>query len=223
MLESGIPVPKLLEKWERVEQTLPPKHSFGLRMRRATSWLTRAGEERDDPDAVFIFCWIAFNAAYADERVDGERSLFENYFSHILDLESGRAINRAIWQRFRDPIRGFVGNHYVYGRFWDSHRGREEAGDWETRLERDKTWVNEALKRQNSRETASILRILFDRLYVLRNQLLHGGATWRSSVNRTQVGDGARIMYFLVPIFIDVMLDNPEEDWGEPRFPVVYE
>ncbi len=58
---------------------------------------------------------------------------------------------------------------------------------------------------------------------MLRNQLLHGGATWRSSVNRAQVGDGARIMYFLVPIFIDVMLDHPEEDWGAARFPVVNE
>jgi hypothetical protein len=66
-----------------------------------------------------------------------------------------------------------------------------------------------------------ILSTLFDRLYVLRNQLVHGGATWNSSVNRAQVGDGARIMAFLVPLFIDLMMDNPEFAWGAPYYPVV--
>lgn len=33
-----------------------------------------------------------------------------------------------------------------------------------------------------------ILSILFDRLYVLRNQLVHGGATWNSDVNPTRFG-----------------------------------
>ena len=223
MLESGVPVPKLLEKWGRVEQSLPPKHPFGLRMRRATSWLTRAGDERDDLDAVFIFCWIAFNAAYGDEREEKEWVLFDEYFRRVLALEEGRAINRAVWQRFSAPIRGFVENKYVYWRFWDFQKEVAGADDWVDRLERDVKRLNGAIRKQSAHETAGILRILFSRLYVLRNQLLHGGATWRSSVNRAQVGDGARIMYFLVPIFIDVMLDNPDEDWGEPRFPVVYE
>ena len=34
---------------------------------------------------------------------------------------------------------------------------------------------------------------VFDRLYVLRNQLVHGGSTWNSGINRTQVRDGAAI------------------------------
>ena len=46
--------------------------------------------------------------------------------------------------------------------------------------------------------------MLFDRLYVLRNQLVHGGATWNSSVNRGQVKAGAEILAFLVPVFVDV-------------------
>ena len=64
-----------------------------------------------------------------------------------------------------------------------------------------------------------VLSILFDRLYVLRNQLVHGGATWNGSVNRAQVGDGARIMAFLVPLFVSLMLENPGEPWGAPRYP----
>ena len=223
-MDSGFPIPKLLDKWADVEPSLPRQQPFGLRMRRATSWIERASREQDDPDAVFIFCWIAFNAAYGDEQdtEQRERDRFLAYFNKILNLEGGHAINRALWDRFRDPIKEFVANHYVFGPFWDNQRG-EGADDWAARLEDEKQWVNGALTRKYARETARMLETLFSRLYVLRNQLLHGGATWNSSVNRDQVRDGARIMYFLVPIFVDVMLANPDEDWGNPRFPVVYE
>ena len=71
------------------------------------------------------------------------------------------------------------------------------------------------------RETAKILSTLFDRLYVLRNQLVHGGATWSSSVNRDQVRDGTKVLGWLVPVMIDVMMDNPDRDWGKPFYPVV--
>jgi hypothetical protein len=40
-------------------------------------------------------------------------------------------------------------------------------------------------------------------------------------VNRDQVRDGAAILGFLMPVMVDLMLDNPEEDWGQPLYPVV--
>ena len=78
----------------------------------------------------------------------------------------------------------------------------------------------EALK---ARDTLTILSMLFDRLYVLRNQLIHGGATWNSGVNRDQMRDGTAILAFLVPVFIDLMMDAPDQDWGAPFYPVVQE
>ena len=70
-------------------------------------------------------------------------------------------------------------------------------------------------------DTPVVLSILFDRLYVLRNQLLHGGATWNSAANRSQVRDGAAILCHLLPLFIDLMMDNPHEDWAMPLYPVI--
>ena len=69
--------------------------------------------------------------------------------------------------------------------------------------------------------SARVLSFVFDRLYVLRNQLVHGGSTWNSGVNRAQVRDGAEILGFLMPVFIDIMMDNPAENWGKPFYPVV--
>jgi hypothetical protein len=57
--------------------------------------------------------------------------------------------------------------------------------------------------------------------HVLRNQLVHGGATWNGSVNRAQVKDGANIMMSFVPVIIELMLLHPEEDFGEILYPVV--
>jgi hypothetical protein len=56
---------------------------------------------------------------------------------------------------------------------------------------------------------------------VLRNQLVHGGATWNSRVNRDQVRDGAAVIGWLLPVFIDIMMDNPDCEWGRPFYPVV--
>lgn len=50
---------------------------------------------------------------------------------------------------------------------------------------------------------------------------MHGGSTWNSSTNRKQVSAGTKILGFLVPIFVDVMMNNPHKDWGKPFYPVV--
>ena len=94
------------------------------------------------------------------------------------------------------------------------------SGDWPVPgLElKSKKKVKFALRDQ---DTKAILSTLFDRLYVLRNQPVHGGATWNSFVNRSQVQDGARIMIFVVPLFIDLMMDNSDKNWGAPHYPVV--
>ena len=71
------------------------------------------------------------------------------------------------------------------------------------------------------RDTVRVLHLVFDRLYVLLNQIVHGGATWNRWVNRDQVRDGAASLAFLIPVFVDVMMDGPDEDWGRPSYPVV--
>ena len=66
-----------------------------------------------------------------------------------------------------------------------------------------------------------MLSFVFDRLYVLRNKLVHGGSTCNSGVNRAQVLDGAEILGFRMPVFIDIMMDTPNANWGKPHFPIV--
>jgi hypothetical protein len=50
---------------------------------------------------------------------------------------------------------------------------------------------------------------------------MHGGATWNSAVNRNQIRDCTSLMGKLVPVVIEIMLDNPDTLWGDACYPVV--
>jgi hypothetical protein len=197
--------------------------TMGLRAHRAISWIGRAEKCGDDDDARFIFLWIAFNAAYADERefqgiAPGERAAFIDFFGRLVALDQRRRIYRAVWERFSGPVRLLMDNRFIFNPFWQHHNGIDGFSDWE---ERFRTSARSFAHAFQAGDTARVLSFVFDRLYVLRNQLVHGGSTWNSGVNRAQVRDGAAILSFLMPVFVDLMMDNPEKDWGKPFYPVV--
>lgn len=197
--------------------------NMGLRVHRALSWIGRAEGCAGDDDARFIFLWIAFNAAYADEREfqkaqPGERAAFPGYFRRLVALDGDNRIYGAIWRQFAGPVRLLMGNRYVFAPFWQHHNGIEGHADWQARFDADARRFARAFQ---AGDIARVLGTVFERLYVLRNQLVHGGATWNSAVNRDQVRDGAAILGFLMPVFVELMMDNPGEDWGRPFYPVV--
>ena len=209
----------LQAEWTRVLGRLP--NHLGLRLHRALSWIGRAKKEPNDPDAAFIFYWIAFNAVYVQENSrtfeSTECSPFADFFDTLLHLDSANVIHTAIWHRFSNPIRVLLDNKLVFQLFWNHHAGRDHE-NWKHAFESNKRKVRQALA---DHDTKVILNTLFDRLYVLFNQLIHGRATWRGSVNRDQVRDGARILSFLVAIFVELMMSEPDINWGLPDCPDV--
>ena len=200
----------------------PEDDSLGLRVHRSISWIERAEQESDDADAAFVFFWIAFNSAYAKDIQEspdiGEKTRFGEYFQRLVDLDADHRIYDAIWNTFAGPIRVLLDNQYVFQSFWNLVNALPGYDGWENGFEMNKRGARRALANSDA---GTVLSILFDRLYVLRNQIMHGGATWGSSVNRDQVRDGARIVSYLVPLFIDVMMNNRSHDWGPPYYPIV--
>ncbi len=197
---------------------------FTLRLRRATSWGLRGEEEEDkgDVDSAFVFYWIAFNALYAEDTADysetSEQEALQRYLSKAdyLDKQSERPrIYKALLWHVND-VRDLLNNQYIFRGFWKHQNGVSGFENWKQRLEREKEESS-----FTTRDVGNVLRKLFERLYVLRNQMVHGGATWGGKVNRKQVTDGAALMKLLLPIFVSLMLDNPSYEWGEPYYPVV--
>jgi hypothetical protein len=203
-----------------VRDTFPD--SLSLRTHRALSWLNRAEQEKEDEDARFIFLWIAFNAAYANEihnRQDfSEKRLLLSFLHRLIDADGDNLLYKAVWEHFPKSIRLLLGNKYVFQPFWDYQNGRIDEEEWLALFERSKYAANRALGRM---DTKKVLAIVFDRLYVLRNQIVHGGSTWNSGVNRSQVTDSANILGLIVPIVIHLMMENAHQGWGDPCYPVV--
>lgn len=209
----------LKEKQRAIRDSFP--EPLALRTHRALSWLKRAEQETDDSDVRFILLWVGFNSAYASELgpdIAGERGAFAAFFDTLVDLDKGHRIYDAVWTRFPHEIRVLLNNKYVYSPFWSHQNGVDGYDDWEARLAASQKAIAVSMAQRN---TTRILAVLFDRLYVLRNQLVHGGATWSGGVNRDQVRDGAAVLASLLPVFIDIMMDNPHRDWGRPFYPVV--
>jgi hypothetical protein len=192
-----------------------------LRVHRALSWYGRAEAETDDNDVRFILLWVGFNAAYAadvERALNGERDHFSNFFRSLIALDQEQRIYNVVWSRFSNEIRLLLNNKFVFAPFWAHHNGIPGNEAWTDKLDASQRLVRKAIAQ---RDTAKILSVVFDRLYVLRNQLIHGGATWHSSVNRDQVRDGAAVLASLLPVFIDIMMDHPERGWDMPHYPVV--
>lgn len=209
----------LKEKQRRLRGSYP--EALALRVHRALSWLGRAELETEDDDVRFILYWIGFNAAYASDLgydITGERMAFRTFFETLVKLDGASRIHHAVWQRFSQEIRIFLNNPYVFAPFWAHQNGEAGNADWEARLMAAKKAASISIMQK---DTVKVLTILFDRLYVLRNQIVHGGATWNSAVNRDQLRDGVAILATLLPIFIDLMLDHADIDWGRPFYPVV--
>jgi len=196
--------------------------SLGLRVHRAVSWLQRAAKEQDDPDASFIFLWIAFNSAYSQDigiaYHVSEKGRFKSFLSTLLLFDRDDRIYHLVWTRFPHEIRLILKNPYVFGPFWNFQNGIEGHDDWAQRLELS---VEKAKLALTEKDTERVLNELFDRLYVLRNQIIHGGSTWAGAINRSQVQDGAEILASLIPVFVELMMENSDHQWKEPIYPVI--
>ena len=205
---------------QRIEQDYPDK--FGLRIHRALSWLKRAELSEDDDDAKFIFLWISLNSAYADEiqrQVATEQSVLDQFLTRLVSLDHQNLLYDLVWTKFEGPVRLLLDNRFVFQPFWDFHNGRIPESRWQRSFEGARRKVMWALG--DTSRTATVLAILLARLYTLRNQLMHGGATWQGSVNRDQIRDGTAILNDFVPLVIHLLMENPDEDWGDPCYPVI--
>lgn len=194
-----------------------------LRIHRSLSWLKRA-EQADDQDGRFIFLWIAFNAAYAQEIGDdyhlSEQAAFKGFLEKLCGLDQEKKIDALVWKEFPGPVRALLDNPYVFEVFWQYQRGKITEAQWKERFAAGKKAAQLALASGN---TPVLLGVIFNRIYTLRNQLIHGGATWDGAVNREQVRDCAKLLGRLVPVIIELMMDNPGALWGDAVYPVVGE
>ena len=198
---------------------------FHLRLRRSVGWLGRAERELyhaapPDLDMAFTCYWFAFNALYAQNphtSRQGEKASFKAFFETVIgyDDKCKRAILAEIQGNLSKPIEALMDNKYAFEPFWRYYNGVHGHVNWEVDFAADKYKMDKDIDEQDVYE---ILSVLFERLYVVRNQIVHGNATWNGGRNRDQLRDGANIMAFLLPLLITLVMDNPKMDLGKPYY-----
>ncbi len=197
--------------------TLP--ETLTIRLHRSISWLKSAEKQDGNLDLKFISLWIAFNACYAVD-LNGisskpEKAKLRDFTSSLVQFDRTRLYN-LFWEKYSGPVRVLIENKFVFEKFWEYNRG--EAEDYLPAFNKSITTALNCLSKEH---IEGLMEIVLERLYTLRNSIVHGGSTYNSKLNRSQLKDACNIMQLLVPIIIDIMLENSQHDWGEIAYPVV--
>lgn len=193
-----------------------------IRIHRAISWLKCAENNEHDIDLKFISLWISFNSCYSgiddnDDLISSENEKFDRFITSLVELDYNGIIHNVIWDKFSDSIRVLLNNKYAFKEFWSSNK--YDNNNWEKSFDNSNRKAFEFLASRKT--TAEFILIVLARLYTVRNQIVHGGATYQSFVNRGQVRDASEILSFLIPAFILIMIENPHFEWGELKYPRV--
>lgn len=197
--------------------TLP--ETLTIRLHRAISWLKSAEKQEGNLDIKFLSLWIAFNACYAVDRngfnSKPEKAKLRDFTSNLVQFDRVRLYN-LFWEKYSGPVRVLIENKFVFEKFWEYNRG--EAEDYLPAFNKSIATAHNCLSKE---DIEGLLEIVLERLYTLRNSIVHGGSTFNSKLNRAQLKDACNIMQLLVPIIIDIMLENNEHYWGEIAYPVI--
>ena len=229
--QNKILIPGREHRHQLLRAQISQREQNKIRMQRAWSWHARSKEVQFD-DEKFIFLWIAFNSAYGTEfpnrnadEGSTERRRFTKFVEEIVKRDHKKAIEKYLWEEFSGPVRILLENEFVFCPFWDWVQGRQEGKDWESKLNKKNQRVYKAL---GNNDVSGVLEEVLSRLYVLRNQIFHGGKTFDKSLGQEQVRDGSRIMEALVPLILQIMQDDIDDEksgsdrvWGKLNYPRV--
>jgi hypothetical protein len=196
------------------------------RVRRSLSWLRRAAELSDeDRPPRFVDLWIALNALYGQPRYTtkpNEREDFAEYVQKLAELPSGTSRLSQVVSRkhFQVRTRDLIQNRYLWNEWWGKEldKYRERSGEGLVQFEK-------ALRNGN---TTTLLVCLFERLQILRNQIVHGGSSASTRKSRDAIYPAILLLEEILPEFIRLVIrEGQGTDWppipfpgkGTPQFP----
>lgn len=193
---------------------------FNLRIHRGLSWLKKAVILQSDLDLKFLSLWIALSAINPQsvKTHNGEQD-FSQFFGSLVRLDREQKIQHIVWDRYRDAITRLIESPYTFQNFWDDQNQKINQKVWKQAFLAEKKHVSEARQAQDS---ICLLGIVFQRLLTLQHQIILGGATCNSSMNRKLLQDGCNILIAVIPACMHIILENPQNfDFDTPFYPLL--
>lgn len=180
--------------------------------------LVESDQSRAGQDAALVFRWVSLNALYGDWDYDrgmptGDRRALDRFTSTICRVDEAGRITRSL-QRHTAEARALVESPFLIERFWSD-------GEWDqVRPRRGRARrFQEDLDAQ--RPSAALQQVLIA-VYFLRCQIIHGGATVGSTMNRVTVDPASKLLKSLCGAIIAVSMERGlEMTWGELCYPPV--
>ena len=173
------------------------------RVRRARSWLRKSKRASSDVET-FLYLWISFNAAYgrtaddgrpADENGRGscEIDMQRRFLGKICEQDRSTRWLQAVVveKKCAKAIRDLIENEFIYEPYWTCVRAKRPFDS--EKFKEENRGIDRSVT-SGSLDPRHALPKIFERLYTLRNQVVHGAVTVRKGWGRRQLRDGRRIM-----------------------------
>ena len=189
---------------------MPADQGLFDRLQRADSWIQAASDlQPERMHEAFIFLYIAFNCLYGRRKYEGDEAQIEEdldaFFSKILamhrrDAEEGGTILRTALAACHQDGAVLIRDRFLVNRYW---RGTQPPAMLQTKLNKEALGALEALADGDHRE---FLSLVFRRISVLRNQVMHGCATYGArSYGRAALAKALRVLRVLIPAFYQLV------------------
>ena len=216
-----------------------------IRMQRAISWLERFSVlVEPDHDLTFLLNWVSFEALYGkdeylhfvnpevSENMSSVKEIMifidnilkvEHHYQKIVDVIS--ELFPEIEEIYLNP---FI-DHIAWRDFYKHVKNKTicKKNLFKKAQKKYKPIKQKVLK--DPKQFNILLKNLFARLYLLRNQLIHGNATYKGAANEEtlragQIRCAAKITKKLIPMMIEIMLESLEvapgaTRWGKIPYP----
>ncbi len=195
--------------------------TFRIRIHRALSWFKKAKDlnTKGELDLSFITMWIGFNAAYGKDLSSAfipEHAMINDFFDRILLLDSKNEISDVLWVHSKSAVISLIQNKFTFEKYWHFINGKTDDSNWNEALNKSIIKANRLVA---GKDTRVMLSMVLSRLYTLRNQLLHGGATFDSMLNRGQIEDALQLMFGIFPVIVQLMMEAPDKSvFGKPNY-----
>ncbi len=173
----------------------------------------------DQPEARFLFLWIALNSLYSrwnpqTNAPDADLHARRDFLQKLCQLDAEGAIPALLHQN-RGLARKLLGNAYLVHVFWRDPLNAKAKG-WGAE---DANHIDSHFKH---REYCTVLEQVVDRLFVFRGQLVHGASSSGSRLNRTTLRYCTEMLGRLVPLTIQLVMERGcNDDWPELCYPPV--
>jgi hypothetical protein len=177
-------------------------------------WLSEASNDGVERTSKFLYYWIAFDSLMddcisLDKKTACFRTRLKEFLKHVTDIDTNGYLEASLWKSYSNTIRILLDSRYTFKPYWDYQNGKISKEKWVLALKRNNRIALRALEH---RDIATLIFVIFERIYTLRNQLLHGSFCPNDICIHSDMRGATLMMSELMPVFLELLGSNKPQE-----------